>query len=417
MTTPTLRSIRYFLLVSSLLVSLMLFLPQPTAAQTPPDYAAMKQQAFELYQQNRLAEVLPLAEQLYAQNPKDAQVLELYAFSMLVSSQTHKDPEARKQVRKRARELAVKAKELGNNSNLLQVVLDIPADGGEDNFSARKDVEAAMREGEAAFARGDFKKALAAYDLALKLDPSLYHAALFSGDVYYKQGDVNKAGEWFAKAIAINPDSETAYRYWGDALMRIAGKKDEARDKFVEAIIAEPYNRRAWMGLMQWAEKYGVRLAHPKVVVPTSVSKQPDKDGKKQTSITLDVNLLGKNDGTSGWMFYGITRALWMNEKFLKEYPAEKTYRHSLREEVEALTGVTEAARNELKDSKNKTQLDVSIANLLQLHQAGLLEAFILLVQADQGIAQDYEAYRKANRDKLRKYLGVVVVNGGQIGK
>jgi hypothetical protein len=156
------RPIRNFIFVSGLIICSMLLLPHPTCAQTPPDYAAMKQQALELYQQNRLAEVLPLAEQLYAQNPKDAQVLELYAFSMLASSQTNKDPEARKQMRKRARELAVKAKELGNNSNLLQVVLDIPADGGEDNFSARKDVEAAMREGEAAFARGDFKKALAA---------------------------------------------------------------------------------------------------------------------------------------------------------------------------------------------------------------------------------------------------------------
>ncbi|MEJ7616397.1 MAG: hypothetical protein WKF30_05370 [Pyrinomonadaceae bacterium] len=30
---------------------------------------------------------------------------------------------------------------------------------------------------------------------------------------------LGKAGEWFAQAIAINQDRETAYRYWGDALM------------------------------------------------------------------------------------------------------------------------------------------------------------------------------------------------------
>ncbi|HEX4948198.1 MAG TPA: tetratricopeptide repeat protein [Blastocatellia bacterium] len=392
-------------------------LPLSVWGQTGSDYEAMKQEAIRLYQQNRLTDVLPLAEKLYAQNPKDPQMLELYAFSVLASAQTIKDTEGRKQARKRARELAVKAKELGNDSNLLQVVLDIPPDGGEDNFSARKDVEAAMREGEAAFVRGDFKKALAAYQLALQLDPKLYHAALFCGDVYYKQGDANKAGEWFTKAIAIDPDTETAYRYWGDVLMQLAGKKEEARDKFVDAIIAEPYNRRAWMGLIQWAEKYGVQLAHPKVVIPTSVSKEPDKDGKKQTSITLDVNSMGEKDGTSAWLFYGIARSTWMNGEFLKEYPKEKTYRHSLGEETAALTSVVEAARNTLKANKNNAPADVSIANLIQLHQAGLLEPYILLVQADQGIAQDYADYRQVNRDKVRRYLQEVVLHGGQIKK
>jgi tetratricopeptide (TPR) repeat protein len=385
-------------------------------AQTGSDYETMKQEAIRLYRENRLTEVLPLAEKLYAQNPKDAQVLELYAFTMLANAQTIKDAEGRKQARKRARELGVKAKELGNDSNLLKVVLDVPPDGGDDTFSARKDVESVMREGEAAFVRGDFKKALAAYEMALQMDPKLYHAALFCGDVYYKKGDVNKAGEWFTKAIAIDPNAETAYRYWGDALMNVAGKKDEAREKFIEAVIAEPYNRRAWVGLIQWGEKYGVRLGHPKIVIPTSVSKQPDKDGKGQTNITLDMNLLGQKDGTSGWMFYGIARALWMNEKFLKEFPQEKTYRHSLREEIDALSGVVEAARNELKGSQKAAQAEISIANLIKLYQAGLLEPYILLVQADQGIAKDYDSYRQANRDKLRKYMSEVVLNGGQIG-
>jgi hypothetical protein len=124
------------------------------------------------------------------------------------------------------------------------------------------------------------------------------------------------------------------------------------------------------------------------------------------------MSLLGKKDGTSGWMFYGISRALWMNEKFLKEYPNEKTYRHSLREEMDALRGVIEAARNETKDSKEKSKLDPSIANLIKLHDAGLLEAFVLLAKPDAGIAQDYPEYRKNNRDKLRRYLTDYVTSG-----
>jgi len=379
------------------------------SAQTGEEYKAMRAEAMALFEQHRLADAVPILEKLHAADPKDLVILDRLAWATFVNSATIKDAEARKQSRVRARNFALKAKEMGDESNLLKILLDIPADGSESGFSNRKDVEAAMREGEAAFARGDFEKAIAAYQLALQLDPQQYEATLFIGDVYFKQKKMELAGEWFAKAIALQPDRETAHRYWGDALAA-DGKRDAARDKFIDAIVAEPYKRTSWMGLSQWGQRNGVQLAHPRVDIPTSVSQSAGKDGKNETNITLDGSLLGKKDGTSGWMFYGITRALWMNKKFLKEYPNEKEYRHSLREEVDALHGVVEAAKNELKDSKGKTKLDPSIANLVKLNDAGLLEAFILLAKPDAGIARDYESYRTANRAKLRQYLLEYVV-------
>ena len=112
---------------------------------------------------------------------------------------------------------------------------------------AKKDVEEAMREGEAAFAKGEFPKALENYQRALLLDPKLNEAALMMGDIYFKSAEQDKAGEWFARAIEINPDRETAYRYWGDSLMK-QGRITEAGDKFVESYIAEPYSREARAG-------------------------------------------------------------------------------------------------------------------------------------------------------------------------
>ena len=53
------------------------------------------------------------------------------------------------------------------------------------------------------------------------------------------------------KAVAINADRETAHRYWGDALMMGQGKRDASREHFVDAIVAEPYTRNAWVGLVQ----------------------------------------------------------------------------------------------------------------------------------------------------------------------
>jgi hypothetical protein len=56
-----------------------------------------------------------------------------------------------------------------------------------------------------------------------------------------------------------------------------------------------------------------------------------------------------------------------------------------------------------LKDNKN-LELDPSIATLMKLNEAGLLEPYILFVRVDEGVARDYPAYRKANREKLRRY-------------
>lgn len=86
----------------------------------------------------------------------------------------------------------------------------------------------------------------------LLLEPTNYDAALFIGDVYFKQHVQGSAGEWFARAIQIDPNRETAYRYWADSLLAL-GRNNEARLKFIDAIVAEPSRQRAWDGAQKWA--------------------------------------------------------------------------------------------------------------------------------------------------------------------
>jgi len=270
------------------------------------------------------------------------------------------------------------------------------------------EVDQAMHEAEAAFAKGEFAKALESYQRALLLDPTLYEAALQIGDIYFKSGEQAKAGEWFARAIAINPERETAYRYWGDSLIK-QGKVTEAGEKFVESYLAEPYSRLARAAFLNWGEKVRVQLAHPRVDIPTDVTS---KD--KGTTITLDASIFGgKDDKKSGaaaaWMAYGIIRASWQSE-FAKQYPNEKTYRHSLKEEAAALRGALDAVQNKKIDPKNE---DASIKVLRKLNQEGLLEAFILLALPDAGIANDFPAYRKTNIEDLRRYVKQYVLTGG----
>ena len=117
----------------------------------------------------------------------------------------------------------------------------------------------------------------------------------------------------------------------------------------------------------------------------------------------------GKDDGSSAWIVYGGTRSTWHKEKFAKAFPGEKTYRHSLAEEADALRSVITLATS---DKKTKT-LSPSLAKLKKLNDEGLLEAYILLALPDEGISQDHPAYLKQNRDKLRRYMVEYVVTGG----
>lgn len=369
-----------------------------------------RRRAFQLYKDVKYTEALPLFEKLAAANPNDRDVIEALALMTVSQTAYLKDAEARKQARVRGRELLLRAQALGADSALVKWMLEsVVPEGGADKsaFSTKKEVDEAMREGEEAFASGDLPKALDRYKRALLLDPNLYEAALFIGDVYFKSAEHANAGEWYGRAIAINPDRETAYRYWGDSLMK-QGRFTEAGDKFVEAYLAEPYSRLSRAGFLNWGEKAHITLNHPQVDIPTNVTNNKDKN----TTISLDANIFNKNDksgAAAAWMTYGIVRASWQTE-FARQYPNEKTYRHSLKEEAAALRGALDTLKNQKLDPKN---LDPSLQVLQKLEKEGLLEPFVLLALPDAGIAQDFPDYRRANLEKLRRYVKDYVLTGG----
>ncbi len=381
-------------LLSSLIVA-------PVAAQD--NYDADRQHAFELVQQNKLTDALPLLEKLAKAKPDDTGVLQNLALALAAQAIASKNPELMRQNFRRARELAEQCRKLGDNSQLVQTILEkLPTD---EQMAANPPkpntpAEDALQAGEAAFSSGDFKKALVEYERAEKLDPKLYEAPLFAGDMHYKLNDIEKAGAAYARAIAIDPDRDTAYRFWGNVLLQ-AGRMQESRQKMIEAIVCEPYSRTTWRFLSNWAERNQVELSHPRVDIPTSsVQRKDDKN------INITAFLSDKKDGTDAWTMYSLVKAAWMTDKFEKEFPEEKEYRHSLREETEALKAAIESLQIQLKEGRVKeSALDVSMANLLKLHRAGLIEPFILLAKPNEGIAKDYVEYRKANRDKLRRYL------------
>jgi len=390
-----------------------------TAAAVSAQDASERQRALDLYESSQYAAALPLLERVAQANPNDVAVLSRLGFVLYATSTAEKNATTRQQMRDRARTILLRSKSLGDDSNLTSIALDALSskDVADVSFSNIRAADAAIREGEAAFVRGELDQALSSYKHALELDPNLYEAALYAGDMEFKKAykstdpqfrndHFNASGVWFAKAIAINPNAETAYRYWGDAL-DAQGKTNEARDKFIDAIVAEPYGRRAYVGLTQWAQRHKVQLGHPHIVPPNSTTTQG-----ANTTLNIDPRTLDSKDGSNEWLMYDLTRIAWQKSDFSKNYPTEHAYRHSLKEETAALRMVAEACAKDLKSGKVK-ELEASLETLVKLNDAGLLESFILFARPDEGIAHDYEAYRATNRDKLRRYwLEVAIIPG-----
>lgn len=229
--------------------------------------------------------------------------------------------------------------------------------------------------------------------------------------MYFKKGDHEQADKWFARAVEIDPNRETAYRYWGDDLVA-QGHASAAKEQFIGAVVADPYNQRPWMGLSQWAKSQKMMLGHPRIISPNQI----EDNGKNQTNITIDPSTLqgsAKKDGTDAWFSYTLFRAVWHGDKFKKEFPAEKEYRHSLPEEVDGLQGVVNQVKEGLKKKEIK-QLNPALASLVKISDEGLLEAYVLISRPDKGISLDYPAYRDAHREKIRKYISEWIIYPAQ---
>jgi tetratricopeptide (TPR) repeat protein len=399
------------LLIAAFLTLLLSSCALISAAQDD-SYDARKKAAAELCKQGKCLEALPVLEKLHEERSDDGQVLEGLSIATLAHSATLSDPAARKEERIKARKFALGAQAAGDNSNMVKTLVELPEDGSEAAFSTSPEVEATMREGEAAFSKGDTEGAIAAYKKALVLDPKQYSAALFIGDVYFKKADHAHAEEWFLKAIQIDPNRETAYRYWGDDLVA-QDRASEAKEQFIKAIVAQPYARISWMGLSQWAQKQKMVLRSPAINPPGKVEdKGKNEKGQNQTNVTIDMSMLdpkAKKDGTDSWFIYTLLKAGWHGERFQKEFPNEKEYRHSLAEEMDGFQMVVSQVKEKLKKKEIKA-LDPELASLVKLSDEGLLESYILISRADQGIAKDYEPYRNSHRDKIGQYISEWII-------
>ncbi|HEY4356396.1 MAG TPA: tetratricopeptide repeat protein [Acidobacteriaceae bacterium] len=374
---------------------------QSVASKSEAEIKAEDQRAQELLRKQNFAAALPLYEDLHAQQPQNFRFTEGLAFALVAKASQQPEAEA-KLTTARAKQILLQAQAAGDTSNVLATLLEglddkTPVDSANRPVSVGHEW---LEKGEKAFTSGDLPGAVEFYTKAFEENPNYYAAALFAGDAEFKQDHFGAAGIWFAKAIAIDPNTETAHRYWGDSLEK-AGEHQKARGQFIEAIIAEPYRRSVRVGLKQWADENHCMIVAPPIKLPGS-SVTEGKDG--HINLTIPMPADGKKDDpeSTAQFAYALGAATWHGDKFKKTFPNEKIYRHSLAEEADSIRlMLTILKERKIPESK----LSTSTKLLIELDKNGLLESWILLDNPDQGIAQDYVAYRKEHRDLLAKYI------------
>jgi tetratricopeptide (TPR) repeat protein len=369
--------------------------------------AELRQRAAALLGEEKFQNAVPLIERILAADPNNAEANFNLGLALASLAGDIGDEAARRTTRVRARSALLKARELGFNHPYIDVMIDSIEPDGADfrRYSANPDINKLMHEGEVLFAARKLDEALAIYTKVLALDPKLYEAAVFSGDAHLHNNDFAQAEAWYQKAIAINPARETAYRYSATPLMR-QGRLAEARDRYVDAYISEPYNRLAVGGLRTWAEQTQAKVGHPDIAVPTKVTLKPDGT----FDAAVDAAALAADDGSSAWVAYGATRAAWYRVRFAETFPAEPAYRHSLAEEADALRAVIAAAQG-LQQGRPLGRVSAAIGTLKKLDDEDLLESYVLLARANEGIARDFPAYLLQHRDRLRRYVLTYMIN------
>jgi Flp pilus assembly protein TadD len=382
------------------------------AAPANPDTSDQekRQNAVALFRQGKRLDALPFLEELVQKNPEDAELLVYLGASLIDHAATLADQDAAAKERFRARDLVEKGWQHGITSplaeNLRQLLRDLPANGAI-RFSDNPAVEGAMNAGEAAFARRDFDEALTDYAKALELEPTNYSASLFTANTYDRKNDFARASTWYERTMRLNPDIETAFRYCADMLAR-QGDMAKARSMLIHAAVAEPYNKIVWREIRAWAliNKTAFNL----VYLPIPLVTKDDSISASEQPAQL----------SSAWRAYHSVIADWKKGgKFEKQFPQETVYRHSLPEESEALTAAARVLQT-FRQDKESAELVAgnSVAGLLlKLHEAGLIDPYVLFSLGDDGIARDYVAYRAANRSKLEAYMDKFVMPPAPAGK
>src|SRR5690348_12925617 len=129
MLTPGLWSNAIKSLLLVLIIGAQAFAQRPEVPVTPEQAAKanyndpIRQEAMRLFEQNRMTEVVPMLERVVEKYPEDVVAHERLGAALIGRAETQADPEKKKADRRQARAQLLRAKALGDDSDLCNTFL------------------------------------------------------------------------------------------------------------------------------------------------------------------------------------------------------------------------------------------------------------------------------------------------------
>jgi tetratricopeptide (TPR) repeat protein len=390
-------ALRLLPLVSAQALNASTLSPPPTGATSAdPD----RQEALRLYKEHKLADAAEWWQKVVIKYPDDVEAHEALGASLLNRADLQSAGSKKQSDRVAARAELVRARELGDKSDLCRALLStIPEDGREVRFLNYQTLLTILPIGQPPTQRG--LEIAGEYAFATEHEDFSYLVAERIGLDYAQLKQWNKAEEWYARALQIKPDDQSIYGNWVETLVS-AGKMKEAREKLIQGLLISD-GTYINVPLAMWLRANHLELKKINIKVPYEYPT-----GKTGTMIVVDPAWLGKNDGRDAWLMYPRKRRLWKNEKYFNEFHVIG-YRHSLAEEMDALSQVV-AAFNESLAKGDVKEPDPALVLLSRFQAEGLLEAFILLVERDTDVNLEYFRYLSKHRDKLMEFADKYIV-------
>lgn len=241
-------------------------------------------------------------------------------------------------------------------------------------------------------AKQQYRKAAELYLQVMEMEPSFSRAVLHLGDCFFQNGQMEQALKAYTMAAQISPLDPSTHRFAADALLKL-GRVDEARQRLMTSLLADPSYPWAWRDLRGMHGSQGLER-HLNLIPVDLLLPQPDDYDR----------LISAMDAATApaWRAYLDCKIQWQNELYRSRFGGE-VYRYSAAEEIDCLGRLT-AIWGELRladPELSNPELDF----LRQVSLASQTEAFVFLELFSELLRPEFEAWKRRRPKSAQRYL------------
>lgn len=255
-------------------------------------------------------------------------------------------------------------------------------------------------EGEQLFVAGKLDEAREKYLQAAQADPLYSTAWIYAGDCYFAQKKWADAEELFRKGVTIEPLNSQGWRFLSDAL-GAQGKRAAAEEALLNGIAAQPSQMPNWGKLAHLRAALGTPLKPLGLVRKVSVTIDPTTS---KPTVNLDSAFSGgtgeqKTADGGAWLMLGMREAN-IRVKNREDNIASTPFAIELASWEDAMK-----VASEIEANGGAALTDPGLIAMQTLAKADQLEAGLLILRYKESYRPEFEAWKKAHPDGIRKFV------------